>query len=416
MKPWPQLFLTAWLSLTVVALIGAALSDSEPESEDLTSRVEESQLKITVDKLVGFGTRHSLSTHGKKAARDWLGREFATVASAKADAMVVYRHDFADSRLRGEAGLVPQENVYAVLKGRRYPDQAIIFGAHYDSLNLTDSHPDAFAPGANDNASGTAAILEAARVLNRVGHDRTLIFVAFAAEEQGLIGSRHFASFIQNKNFNLVAMINNDIIGGAKDERGKPLNLDSVRCFSEGPQDSDSRRLARAAKLVVEKKLKGLRVLLQDRVDRPGRGGDHQSFSRQGIPAIRFIETNETDHLHHTALDTADRLHAPYHALVVKADVALLENLASGPSAPSNIEISRSGRRLHGSWQAVDGATGYLIGVRRGGLEFDRIVEVGKPSLSWRESSPGRVQISVASVDRRGRLSLFSREKEIVIE
>jgi Zn-dependent M28 family amino/carboxypeptidase len=287
----------------------------------------------------------------------------------------------------------------------------VVFGAHYDSLNLRDRSPDVVAPGANDNATGTAGVLEAARLLSRSDHDRTIVFACFTAEEQGLIGAWHFAKFLKDSDLTVVAMLNNDIIGGAKDDNGKPLNEKDVRCFSDGPQESDSRRLARLAKLVVERRIKDFGVLLQDRKDRPGRGGDHQSFNAHGMAAIRFIETNETDKLHHTADDVIDRIHFPYHVRVVRADVALLANLASALPAPSAVELKDKV-----TWKPVEGAKRYLVGVRRGELEFGRMVESEAAEAKIEFGVEGTYSVCVAAVDARGNVSLFSPEATIGIK
>jgi len=380
------------------------------EKQDLHDQVSEENLKATVDKLVSFGTRNSLSTKGVVEARDWLKGEFEKIAKGAKAEMKVEFHEFTDKRLKRGDEMVPQKNVAAFLKGKKHPRQAVVFGAHYDSLNLKERDPDVVAPGANDNATGTASVLETARILSQVAPERTLIFVAFTAEEQGLIGAWHFAKHLKDSGYDVVAMINNDIVGGAKDDNLRPLNLNDIRCFSAGPHDSPSRRLARVAKLVVERRMRDLTVLLQDATDRKGRGGDHQSFNKHDIAAMRLIETNETDRLHHTARDTAERIHYPYHALATKADVALLASLGSAPEAPGAPEVS--GDTV--TWKKVDGAARYLVGVRQGGLEFADVVETAQASYRFNGAVPeGGVQVSVAAMDAQGNVSLFSAEATI---
>jgi len=396
-----------------VLLFPAPYAFPQKRAMTLEEQVSEADLKTTVEKLVSFGTRSSFSTRGVGEARDWIKSELEKTAKKSRATMEVAFHEFTDPRLRRGDKLVAQKNVYAALKGRKYPNQVIVFGAHYDSVNSRDRNPDAFAPGANDNASGTAAVLEAARILSREEHDRTIIFVAFASEEQGLIGSWHFGKFLKDSGFEVVAMLNNDIVGGAKDDQGKPLNSNDIRCFSEGPQDSPSRRLARLAKLVIENRLKDFTVLLQERTDRPGRGGDHMSFNRHGFSAIRLIETRETDWHQHTPNDVPERVHFPYHALAVKADLALLANLASAPQPPDPPELTLIEGGLRVSWKTIDGAKSYRVGIRRGGLEFHRPLQSNTTSLIWQEPFEGEIQVSLAAVNDRGHTSLFSPEAKI---
>jgi hypothetical protein len=366
--------------------------------------VSESNLKATVEKLVSFGTRHSLSTKGIGEAAAWLKGEFENIGGLK-----VEYHEFTDEKLKRDGKLVPVKNVIATLRGKTKPDEVVVFGAHYDSLNLGEKgNPDVIAPGANDNATGTAGVLEAARILSQTEHDRTIIFACFAAEEQGLIGAWHFAKSLKDAGVKVIAMLNNDIIGGAKDDDGKPLNHAALRCFSEPPQESDSRRFARLAKIVVERRIPEFTVHVQDAVDRPRRAGDHKSFNAHGFTAIRFIEAVETDKLHHTAGDVIDRIHFPYCARVVRADIALLENLASAPSAPEAPVVSRDGRNVWIEWKGVERAESYLVGFRNESFELTGLRESdGTGMLVY---LPDSQSVCVAAVDASGKVSLFSPE------
>ena len=372
--------------------------------------MSESNLKATVEKLVSFGTRNSISTKGVGEAAAWLKGEFEKIRGLK-----VEFHEFTDAspRLQRDGAAVPQKNVIATLRGTKRPDEVIVFGAHYDSLNLGEkNNPDAIAPGANDNATGTAGVLEAARILSQDEHDRTIIFACFSAEEQGLIGAFHFAKHLKESGVNVVCMLNNDIIGGAKDDDGKPLNNNSLRCYSAPPQESDSRRFARLAKLVVERRIPDFKVTLHDTIDRPKRGGDHQSFNKLGFTAIRFIEGVETDKVHHTAGDVIERIHFPYCARVVRADIALLGNLASAPPTPEAPDLKREGAMVVVTWKPVQGASGYVVSVRRGGLEFESVSELDSYAVVtvYGEQPPSAC---VAAVDSRGNISLFSPEASL---
>lgn len=390
-------------------LLMALLTTQSPAVEELQRKVSEENLKTSVATLVAFETRMSLSSadddkRGVGAARRWVKAEFERHAKGL-DGVTVAYHDWEDAspRLSDNGKRVPQKNVYAVLKGTKRPKEAVVIGAHYDSLNLRGAGWEAPAPGANDNASGTAAVLECFRILAAKPAERTIIFAAFASEEQGLIGARHFAEWLKERGeFDVVAMLNNDIVGGAKDDAGKPLNEGEIRVFSAPPADSDSRRFARLAKFAVERSAAGLKVLLQETADRPRRGGDHLSFNQAGYTAIRFIEAVETDQYHHTLGDTADRIHVPYHAKAVKADIALLCCLANAPATPAALTLE--GRQV--AWKAVDGAERYLVGVRGAGNDFLRTLETTRTAI---DVEPGH-SYCVAAMSASGGISLFSPE------
>ncbi len=392
----------------MLILLAAALFQSA--DDDFLKQVAESNLKATVEKLVAFDTRMCLSDaddakRGIGAARAWIKAEFERHAKGAKSEIKIDYHDWDDPspRLAKDGKRVPQKNVYAILKGSKRPKEAIVFGAHYDSLNLRGAGNDAVAPGANDNASGTAAVLEAFRILCRTPQERTIIFVCFAAEEQGLIGALHFAQWLKEKaEFDVVVMLNNDIVGGAKDDDGKPLNENELRCYSAPPEDSDSRRFARLAKIVVEKSSAGLKVLVKETIDRPKRGGDHQSFNKEGFTAIRFIEAVETDKIHHTPDDKTERIHFPYHVKSTKADLALLLNMSNAPAAP-DVKLE-DGKIV---WTKVDGADHYLVAVREGN-DFVQAAASREFALKL-EDKP----VCVASVTKAGRISLFSKEVSI---
>jgi len=395
------------LAFGLVLVVGCA--GNRPTSLEAGSPVSESNLRATVEKLVSFGTRNSLSTKGIAGAAAWLKGEFERIPGLR-----VEYHEFTDPKLKRGGELVLQRNVIATLRGTARADEVVVFGAHYDSLNLRDKeNPDAIAPGANDNATGTAGVLEAARILAGTPHDRTIVFACFSAEEQGLIGAWHYAKHLKESGVNVVAMLNNDIIGGAKDDEGRRLNENRLRCFSAPPQESDSRRFARLAKIVIERKMTDFTVLVQDAVDRPRRAGDHKSFNAHGFTAIRFIEGVETDVVHHTPQDVIGRIHFPYCARVVEADIALLANLASAPPAPGAPEMRTEGNLLKVSWKAVDGAVRYLVAARMGTLEFANVMSVGGPETRFDVQEGAGISICVAAVDESGHISLFSPESTV---
>ena len=152
------------------------------------------------------------------------------------------------------------------------------------------------------------------------------------------------------------------------------------------------------------------KVTIHDTIDRPKRGGDHQSFNKHGFTAIRFIEGLETDKLHHSAGDVIERIHFPYHARVVRADIALLANLASAPPTPEAPEVKRIEIGIELSWKATEGARSYLVAGRRGGLEFEDVVEARGLGLISNIKGDAGESFCVAAVDSRGNISLFSPE------
>jgi Zn-dependent M28 family amino/carboxypeptidase len=235
----------------------------------------------------------------------------------------------------------------------------VIVGGHYDTWNLRDPDPDASAPGANDNGSGTVAVLEAARVLSRRTWRRSIALVCFDAEEHGLVGSSAFAPFLEEMGLEIIAMINCDIVGG-QNQRGR------VRVFSEG---TASRHVARFAELVAERHT-GLELLLQPLLDRPGRGGDHIPFARRGHPAIRWIDETETLEHQHTPTDTVERIDFERLAEIARGVAAVAGSLADALPAPRVRRESAGGI----VWEAVDGAAGYVAGtIGPDGLSFTRV-------------------------------------------
>jgi hypothetical protein len=194
-------------------------------------------------------------------------------------------------------------------------------------------------------------------------------------------------------------MIDDDIVGGALDDTGRPLDESELRCFS-GP--TGSRQLARLAKVVLGRRVPEAKLLLQETIDRPGRGGDHMSFERRGVPSIRLIEGHERAELQHTARD--ERVHLPFLELAARANVALVHDLACAPPAPGAPAVERG--RI--TWSPVDGAVRYLLGIRKSDLELASVREHTECSAEV-ETGP-ETHASVAAVDARGNVSLFSPE------
>lgn len=274
-------------------------------------------------KLVSFGTRHTMSdttsrTRGIGAARRWIESKFREFAASNPD-FKVYRDEFVQPVSRRISVPTTIVNVYGILRGKEGPaGRYIVLSGHYDSIvnNIMDSS--STAPGADDDGSGTSLVIEAARAFTRSGirPDANIVFLCCAAEEQGLYGSHHFAEMARNNNWDIVADLNNDMVGGTRGGNGV-LDNSSIRIFSESlrevavgdrkmpasafgyENDSPSRELARYIYDVTRQYLPAFTADLVFRSDRFLRGGDHTSFNEFGFAGVRFTEENEDyDHQH----------------------------------------------------------------------------------------------------------------------
>src|SRR5690606_37486269 len=265
-------------------------------------------------------------------------------------------------------------NVMAVLPGKS--PRRIYLSGHYDTVarqadgNFDWTRTDNPAPGANDDGSGTALVMEAARVIAQSGleFDATLVFIAFAGEEQGLVGAHLHAQRVHDEGLPVVAVLNNDIIGNVVDGNGV-IDGETVRVFSEGPEDSASRQLARFVARQAARYVPGHRVQLIARHDRFGRGGDHTAFNQRGFAGVRFSEANEHFGRQHLVADTPDGVDGPYLARNTRVNLAALMVLAMAPPAPvvnrdngrPTLGRGASGYDAHLEWQASPGAIGYRV-------------------------------------------------------
>jgi hypothetical protein len=273
--------------------------------------------------------------------------------------------------------------VVATLPGRS--PRRIYVSGHYDSLARRAATPgaqpsfdysfaDNFAPGANDDGSGTALTMELARVCaaSKLDFDATLVFVLFAGEEQGLIGSNLHAQKARAEGWPIAAILNNDIVGGSHGGNGID-DGESVRVFSEGPEDSPSRELARYVARQAARYVPSHKVTLIARHDRFGRGGDHTPFNQRGFTAVRITEANENYSRQHDVQDTIEGVSFPYLARNARVNAAALANLAFAPTLPAILDdrgrplLDRgaSGYDARLRWTAVDGAASYRVFWRR---------------------------------------------------
>ena len=316
----------------------------------------------------------------------------------------------------------------AVLPGRT-PRRLYVTG-HYDSVARRTDGPggnggfdwtraDNDAPGANDDGSGTALVLELARVFGRSGvdFDATLVFVAFAGEEEGLVGATLHASRAAAEHWPIEAVLNNDIVGGSHGGN-QVIDTAHVRVFSEGPEDSPSRALARYIRRQAARYEPGQTVVLVARADRFGRGGDHTPFNEQGFAAVRVTEARENYRRQHSVEDSPEGVDPAYLQRNARVNAAALAALALAPAAPDATgarglpRLSRgdTGYDAHLSWAASSGAAAYRIFWRHAWApDWQHEVTVGDVTEATLPNvSVDDVVAGVAAVDAAGNESLVS--------
>jgi len=338
------------------------------------AEVDAARIEATVRKLCSFGTRHVLSrtdsdTEGTGAARDWLVAEYESLIPQSNGRLSVRRQEAKVPCLRsGMPAEVPVVNIVATLRGATDPSRIYVVGGHYDSRNSTGNDGEGAAPGAVDDASGTAAALEACRVLSKRAFPATILFVAYDGEEQGLLGSKAHAEELAAADAKVDGMITCDIVGNTRGMDGARYD-GFVRCFSYAPTGNDSfgRSLARAVTYAANTHVDGFDVKLILRGDRYGRGGDHRSFFDRGFPAVRLTEPREDFSRQHQDLterdgkpygDLPDFVDYAYTANVTRVVVATLAELASAPPPPlvSNAQLTRDRYDTQLVFQLPEGA------------------------------------------------------------
>ena len=371
--------------------------------KEMVDEISRENIEKYVRKLVSFHTRHNLSDQnnpdqGIAASWNWIKAEMEKSIPASNGRLKVELQSYMvggeGQRIKTQIEL---KNVVATLKGTNPKDDRIfLISAHLDSRAADNRDGEIFAPGANDDASGVAAILELVRIMSKKEFSGTIIFTAVSGEEHGLLGAAHMADLARKENWNLVAMLNNDMIGNSGSS-GTLLNDNmKVRVFSEGvPQyetermaklraytaadnDGKARQLARYVKEVGERYVDQLNVTLVFRNDRFGRGGDHTPFCKRGFTAVRITEFNENYDRTHKVVEVKDGIHygdtpefVDYEYVRKNAGInlATLANLASAPFAPQMVGIKLSGMSNSTtlSWEAPDKgkkAVGYYILMR----------------------------------------------------
>lgn len=383
----------------MIGLAAPAASQIPPARDaridGLVAAVSADRIEADVRSLVGFGTRHTLSdtlspTRGIGAARRWIKAELDSISASCGGCLeVVYQR-----ALIGGEPRVPDStwvvSVVAVLRGSDEPDRYVIMTGDIDSrisdiMNAVDS-----SPGANDNASGMAGVLEAARVITASGHRfrASIAFAGLAGEEQGLYGGARMAEVAREEGWRIDAVLNNDMIGNVEGVDGVIENS-TARVFSESPPagtneaelrrmrffggevDGPSRQLARYVDRIADDYLVNLDVRLIYRLDRFGRGGHHRPFNDAGFPAVRIMETHENYTRQHQDVrvedgiaygDVIEGVDFDYAASLTALNVATLASLAWAPAAPDSVTVAGAvepAARL--TWAPSTGAAGYKV-------------------------------------------------------
>ncbi|WP_199200269.1 M20/M25/M40 family metallo-hydrolase [Adhaeribacter arboris] len=402
-------FSAALILITVVPYSVGAQTIVRPDAAiaQMVKEVSAQNLENTVRKLVSFETRHSLSSttdkkRGIGAARNWVESEFQKAVAASGGRLTVTQDKYL---VKADGRRIPADvemaNVMATLKGTDPSDNRIfIVSGHIDSRNTDVMDVKGQAPGANDDGSGVAAVIELARIMAARTFPATIIFVAVQGEEQGLYGAKHLAERAKKESWNLVALLNNDMIGNSFSDETNLRDNTHVRIFSEGvpaleteemaalrksiggENDSRSRQLARYLKEMSERYVPQLEVVLNYRTDRFLRGGDHTPFSQAGFTAVRICEMNENYQHQHQNVRTENNIaygdfpeHIDYDYLRKNTalNLATLASLASAPASPENAGIVTSNltnqTELH--WEAPATGkkpSGYFILMRETSL------------------------------------------------
>ena len=425
---------TILLLLPAIARGQQPAQRADPLIQKIVAEISEERIADILRKMESFETRHTLSdpsqtNRGIGVARQWIFDQFKSYSPRLE---VSY-----DTHQIPNGGRVWKDvelrNIVAILPGKmsQATNRWIVVGGHYDSLNLKDAvnlrdqpekAAELFAPGVSDNASGTACAMECARVFSQHEFDATLVFVAFAGEEQGLVGARAMAKRLKSQKQEIEAVLNNDIIGtetagnGVSDTR-------RVLLFSEEPNDSASRQIARFVRAVAARYYPEMTVDTIFRHDRFGRGGDHTAFNEEGYPAVRFTTANENFADQHSPTDTFTNASVRYTVKVIRINAAAAAALALAPKVPttkSTAGVRRGPGLTRGSgYDAVlrwdhpnpePGLAGFIVVIRSTTApDWEREIWAGNVREFTLKNTPiDQLVFGVKAVDRDGHESPVS--------
>jgi hypothetical protein len=402
--------------LSLTAAFALALCAQQPETrlnptvKQIVDAISEERIAATLQKLQGFGTRYILSSqddpaHGIGAAKRWIHDELQSYSPRL---QVSYQNfNIKKGARRGQVIRdVDLSNIVAVLPGSIDKDHYVLVTAHYDSVALVRqpytgldqlvaegvrqgvAEPEerrflkilpperelgpldfeataaqTVSPGVTDDGSGTAAVMELARVMSGYQFDKTVVFVAFAAEEVGLSGSQVYAAQAKQSGMDIEAVLNNDIIGSDVSGNGRSIT-NVLRVFSAGPDDSTQRELARYIKLIAERYVPSMQVEMVFRRDRFLRGGDQTPFVNQGFAAVRLTSASEYFGNQHTTTDTFANTSVPYATRAARMNAAALASLALAPAPPE----------LNWTWESGPNKGGHEPLLTRGKSGYDAVL------------------------------------------
>ena len=453
-----------------------------PTVQRIVDDISQARIAANLKNLESFGTRYVMSSdddpaHGIGAAKRWIYAEFKSYSPKLEVSYQTFR--VRKGARRGQVlHEVELSNVIAILPGTIDRDRYVLVTAHYDTVNLhrkpqfTDAEritdlvkrgmevaeaqrviqlfptvdttgdvdneataAEPISPGVTDDGSGTAAVMELARVMSQYQFKKTLVFVAFAGEEIGLEGSKAYAAMAKGKAMQIEAVLNNDIIGSDTAGNGR-VNNSTLRVFSDGPEDSPGRALLRYTKQMAERYVPSMHVEMVFHADRFNRGGDHTSFTTQGYAAVRLTTPSENYENQHTATDTFANTSAPYTTRVTRMNAAALASLALAPPPPVVNYIYKSGERKGDRspmlsrgksgydavlrWQpsTAPDIAGYAVVLRATTApDWEREIWVGNVTgYTMPDVSIDDIVIGVKAVDRDGNQSLVSTYLEPVIQ
>ena len=382
--------------ITFLIILLASITNAQTDTRiyDIVKNVKTERIKKDITKLANFGTRHTLSdtisnTRGIGAARRWIKSEFDEISKNCGNCLnVQYQKDFVKKNKKRIVRDVMIVNVVAIQKGSKYPNRYIIMSGDIDSRVSDPNDFSSDSPGANDNASGMAGTIEAARVLSKYTFENSIIYVGLSGEEQGLFGGRGLAKHAKEKGWEIIGIMNNDMIGNIKGVDGIIDNR-TFRIFSEptpitettkqrnarrfygGEVDGISRQLARFIHKTTKTYMPEMNPKMIYRLDRFGRGGHHRPFNDEGFAGIRIMEMHENYTQQHQDIRNEDRIEYGDKLKFVNFDYAKkltavnainLASIAWAPPAPKNVKIGGAVKpAVSFKWDSVEGAKGYKI-------------------------------------------------------
>jgi len=390
----------AFLTTTLFFCIYITFAQTDPKIYDIVDAVSEERLRNDVKTLADFGTRHTLSdtlseTRGIGAARRWIKSQFDNISTDCNNCLdVFFQKDLVEKgRNQRIVKDVMVVNVVAIQRGTKYPNRYIIMSGDIDSRVSDPTDFTSDSPGANDNATGMAGAIEAARVLSKYKFESSIVYLGLSGEEQGLFGGQGMAKYAQDNNWDIIGVLNNDMIGNISGVDGVVDNR-TFRIFSEptttgekdaeklkkqarlrrfygGEVDGTSRQLARYVHKTTKTYMPEMNPMMVYRLDRFGRGGHHRPFNDVGFAGIRIMEAHENYTQQHQDIrtengidygDTFEHVNFPYCKKLTTVNTITMASLASAPPSPTEVGIGgivEASAKLQ--WNKVDGAMGYKI-------------------------------------------------------